>query len=411
VIEITEELNEKIESVLFSSGRRMHVDELAKLCRTSVDNVTNALQGLQRHYEEKKSSLMLVEEGNMWKLTVREKYLPLVQKIVTETELPKSVIETLAVIAFKHPILQSELVKIRTNKAYDHVAELEEAGYITREKHGRTRKIKLTQKFFGYFDLPPEKMREAFAGFEVVEKAIEEKEKKLQKKDEKVPKLEVYSSAEQQPPKPAIAELPKAGPKLEPEETVILKEAEEERSQDLAEKVSNEETLEQAGEGTEETAEPVEEVIGMRRKPKLVLEMEENSEEAPRESILEEEEEVRPMRMTKASSPGVDVMDFFQSDAQKRQRKAKVQDDGASARQQEDSEGQKEEPMVGAPEADNKEQEKVIEKLIEKKANAIMNPPKEEEKPKTEEHSDVLDSVYEEIEEEKKELEKKTRDV
>ena len=83
----------------------------------------------------------------------------MVRKIVTETELTRSVMETLAVIAFKYPILQSDLIKLRTNKAYDHLVELEKSGYISRQKYC-TNLIKLTDKFFKYFDLTEENLRE-----------------------------------------------------------------------------------------------------------------------------------------------------------------------------------------------------------------------------------------------------------
>ncbi len=62
-------------------------------------------------------------------------------------------IETLAVIAWKAPVLQSEVVRIRTNKAYDHLSELESSGFISRAKHGRTKLVKLTDRFFSYFDV------------------------------------------------------------------------------------------------------------------------------------------------------------------------------------------------------------------------------------------------------------------
>ena len=110
-------LKNKIEALLFSSGKRMSVDEIAKLCNSNIDDVKEALQQLKWDYEEKKSSLMIIEEGNYWKITVKEEHLPLVKSIVTETELTKTLMETLAVIAFKYPIKQSNLIKIRTNKA------------------------------------------------------------------------------------------------------------------------------------------------------------------------------------------------------------------------------------------------------------------------------------------------------
>ena len=166
----------KVEAVLFSTGHRISLDEISKLCRSRKEDVLASLKELQRGYDEKESSLMLVEEGDSWKFTVRDHFIPIVRKIVTETELTKSVMETLAVIAFKYPILQSDLIKLRTNKAYDHLVELEKSGYITRQKHSRTNLIKLTEKFFRYFDLTEDKLKEQFKDFDSIAKAIKEKE-------------------------------------------------------------------------------------------------------------------------------------------------------------------------------------------------------------------------------------------
>ena len=71
--------------------------------------------------------------------------------------------ETLAVIAWKVPVLQSDIISIRTNKAYDHLVELEKSGFISRSKSGRTKLIKLTDRFFNYFDVKnAEAMKEKF---------------------------------------------------------------------------------------------------------------------------------------------------------------------------------------------------------------------------------------------------------
>ena len=169
----------KVEAVLFSTGHRIILEEISKLCRSRKEEVLLALQELRKEYEDKQSSLMLVEEGDFWKLTVRDHLMPIVRKIVTETELTKSIMETLAVIAFKYPILQSDLIKLRTNKAYDHLTELEASGYISRQKHGRTNLIKLTEKFFKYFDLTEEKLKDHFKDFESIAKAIKEKENEI----------------------------------------------------------------------------------------------------------------------------------------------------------------------------------------------------------------------------------------
>ena len=163
--EAKQDLKKQLEAVLFSAGRKMAVDELARLCRTGPATVQQQLQELKNEYESKDSSLLLMDESDGWKLTVKEQYTQVVQKIVADTELSRTMIETLAVIAWKAPVLQSNVIKIRTNKAYDHIAVLEKSGFITRERHGRSQMIKLTERFYKYFDVKtPEEVKEKFKG-------------------------------------------------------------------------------------------------------------------------------------------------------------------------------------------------------------------------------------------------------
>ena len=177
-----QDLKKQLEAVLFAAGRKMSVEELARLCRTTPVPVQQQLQELKAEYDGKDSSLLLMDESDGWKLTVKEQYAPVVQKIVAETELTRTMIETLAVIAWKAPVLQSNVVRIRTNKAYDHIAGLEKSGFISREKHGRSHMIKLTERFFKYFDVKtPEEVKEKFKGLSVIEqtKLVPENEDKV----------------------------------------------------------------------------------------------------------------------------------------------------------------------------------------------------------------------------------------
>ncbi len=160
-----QDLKKQLEAVLFAAGRKMAVDELARLCRTTPSVAQQQLQELKGEYEAKDSSLLLIDEADGWKLTVKEQYTQVVQKIVAETELTRTMIETLAVIAWKAPVLQSNVIRIRTNKAYDHISALEKSGFISREKKGRIQMIKLTDRFFKYFDVKtPEEVKEKFQG-------------------------------------------------------------------------------------------------------------------------------------------------------------------------------------------------------------------------------------------------------
>jgi len=175
-----ENLIKKVESILFSIGKKVQIEEISRLCKEKdLEKIKQALESLKEKYKSEDSSLTILQEGDEWKLTVKEAFIPYIKNIVTETDLTKTVMETLAVIAYKAPVLQSEVIRIRTNKAYDHIAELENAGYISRTKQGRTKLVKLTQKFFDYFDIPPDKLKSKFKNVEELEKTVEEKEKEV----------------------------------------------------------------------------------------------------------------------------------------------------------------------------------------------------------------------------------------
>ncbi len=175
-----DELKSVIEAILFAAGRKLELSELAKLCRRAESEIFSVLEEWKSQLDASNSPTMLVQDGSAWKLTVREKYAQVIKKVVTKTELPKGHMETLAVVAYKAPVLQSKVVKIRTNKAYDHLAQLENSGFITREKSGRSKLIKLTPKFFEYFDIDPSKLKQKFSSSGDVEKAIEAKEKEIE---------------------------------------------------------------------------------------------------------------------------------------------------------------------------------------------------------------------------------------
>jgi segregation and condensation protein B len=190
----------KIEAVLFSSAKLMKVEEISQLTGISEDLVRKTLNELKTDYESRGSSITLKDEGNdTWKLTVKDHYLPIVHKLVSKTELDRPLIETLAVIAWKYPVLQADVIKIRHNKAYDHMRILEEMGFVTRTKFGRTRKITLTDKFFEYFDLPSKEAKDAFLNqipenvkenLDKQEKEIDEAEKKIEEHAKKKAEIE-----------------------------------------------------------------------------------------------------------------------------------------------------------------------------------------------------------------------------
>lgn len=208
------EEHKKVEAVLFAVGRDIAIEDVAGLCTLGQERVMEILHELQQEYAANATSaLALHEKGKFWKFSVKDQYLPLVTNLVQNTELDKSTMETLAVIAWKYPILQADLVKIRHTKAYDHLKALEEREFISKEKSGRTFKIRLTPKFFEYFDLPSQDAKEAFKKVipPEMQQEIQNAEAEIERKEKEIEEREKAKAAQQQatlqsPAQPAPAQ-------------------------------------------------------------------------------------------------------------------------------------------------------------------------------------------------------------
>ena len=178
------------EAILFAYGRWANVEELQQVLSLTPARLKKQLAELQEEYTTKETALQLVNQGNQWKLTVKDEYLDVVKNIAMKTELDRPTLETLGVIAFHYPILQSDVIHQRGGGAYDHIKSLKEMGYVVKEKYGRSYKLKLTQKFFDYFDLPKDKIKEVFSEFEDLAKSIDEAEAKAEEIKQEKKELE-----------------------------------------------------------------------------------------------------------------------------------------------------------------------------------------------------------------------------
>jgi segregation and condensation protein B len=193
--EMMDDTQKKVEAVLFAVGREITSERIASLCSITLDEVEQMMVRIKDEYEQRDHSLRILKKDSGWKLTVRDEFIALVSSIVTSTELDRPLTETLAVIAWKYPILQADIIKLRGSGAYDHMKQLMDQGFIAKEKFQRTYKIKLTNKFFEYFDLPSAEAKQAFlnqvpaevlAEAENVEKEADETERVVEqdKKDQ-----------------------------------------------------------------------------------------------------------------------------------------------------------------------------------------------------------------------------------
>jgi len=165
----------KVEAILFTTGKFMSLEEIARICEIgSVGYVKEILEELKKDYEQRDSALTVVQQEGLVKLNIKKDYGYLANKLMSDTELDSPTTKTLAVIAYKQPVLQHEIIKIRGNKAYDHIKILKEQNLITTEKQGRSRLIKLTPQFYNYFDTAAEEVKEQFKNVKIPESLQEQ---------------------------------------------------------------------------------------------------------------------------------------------------------------------------------------------------------------------------------------------
>jgi len=149
---VEEENTRKIEAALFIAGRFLNIKELLTLTDVNPILLKKILADLAEKYES--SGIDIVQKGDSWKMDVSEDHVGIVNKLATgKSEFSKAEQETLAIIAYKQPVKQSIIVKIRGNKAYEHVKRFVEMGLITKKKMGHTSELNLSNSFHDYFHL------------------------------------------------------------------------------------------------------------------------------------------------------------------------------------------------------------------------------------------------------------------
>ena len=144
----------KIEAMLFISGRFLNMQDLISFSDLNPVIIRDLLNELKQKYNSIDSAIQIVEKNNLWKMDVKQEYYSLVNKLATGSpEFSKAEQETLAIVALKQPIKQSVIVRIRGNKAYDHLKKFSELELVKKKKLGRTYELSLNEDFYNYFNI------------------------------------------------------------------------------------------------------------------------------------------------------------------------------------------------------------------------------------------------------------------
>ena len=160
----TPSLAAQIEAILYLKGRPVGLNELCDLARAEPQSVQQALLALTAGYAQRDTALEIVEQNGRFGLQLRPALAHLVQNMLP-VNLSTATLRTLATIALKKKILQSDLVDLRGSGAYDHIKELLAQDFIERRRQseGRSYWITLSEKFHRTFSVLPDLAQDSAA--------------------------------------------------------------------------------------------------------------------------------------------------------------------------------------------------------------------------------------------------------
>ena len=149
-----------IEAILFMSGEPVSLDTLRKVIEVDKYNTERLVRDLINDYSLRNSGLLLLEVAGGFQIVTNPACAPWVKKLLS-TSIPKkltqSSLETLAIIAYKQPIIKAEIEAIRGVNSDGVVKTLLDRRLIKmlgrKEVAGRPLMYGTTNEFLHYFGL------------------------------------------------------------------------------------------------------------------------------------------------------------------------------------------------------------------------------------------------------------------
>jgi segregation and condensation protein B len=149
-----------VEAMLFASDKPLSVREIhTALPDANLAEIKSVLETLQKDYEELERSFVLKEIADAYQFRTHSEYGPYILKMLqtSPNRLSRAALETLAIIAYKQPILRQEIERYRGVDVGGILRMLGEKGLIKimgrKELPGRPLIYGTTKRFLEVFDL------------------------------------------------------------------------------------------------------------------------------------------------------------------------------------------------------------------------------------------------------------------
>ena len=139
---------------LYLKGQPLSIAQIAEYAGCDRDEVEDGLIELMSDYAHRDTALEVVETAEGYSLQLRSLFKHLVNTLIP-LDLGIGALRTLAAIALKGPISQTDLDELRGSGIYQQVPDLVSAGFVRkrRQSDGRSYWLQVTDKFYQHFEI------------------------------------------------------------------------------------------------------------------------------------------------------------------------------------------------------------------------------------------------------------------
>jgi len=131
-----------IESLLFTWGDPLDIEDISSILEKPKGKTKKILDEMIDYYDENKRGLRIEKRGNNYQLGTRPEYFSYTKQLnkpMVNKNLSNAALETLSIVAYKQPVIKSEIEAIRGVKCDSAIYSLLEKELI--EERGRLEKI------------------------------------------------------------------------------------------------------------------------------------------------------------------------------------------------------------------------------------------------------------------------------
>jgi len=142
-----------LEAALYAAGRPLSIEDLERVSKAGgIAETESLLEELVDDYRTRSSSLEVVQVSKgRYALQLKPEFSAKVSRLSPGGLLSLGSLKTLALVALRQPIRQSEVIEIRGAHSYEHIHRLEQLGFVRKQPSGKSATLTTTKMFSEYF--------------------------------------------------------------------------------------------------------------------------------------------------------------------------------------------------------------------------------------------------------------------